>query len=117
MSVSQKSKNMKKSSKRSKNIRNNKKTKRNLKKMKGGMRLRDLKVGTVYKFTKNKVNALYPNGPKGDVVYVPMEHNEYLQEIGHARDDVLLEFKNTKTNEIFQIDVDFFEDIFELQQK
>lgn len=112
MSVSRKSKNMKKSSKRSKNLRNNKKTKRNLKKMKGGVRLEELVVNNVYNFTYDYVNALYPGGK---VVYVPKTNNKFLEEIGHMRDDVTLKFKNMNTNEIFHINADFM-DQFVLQE-
>lgn len=113
MSVSRKSKNMKKSSKRSKNLRNNKKTKKNLKKMKGGVRMRELVVNSVYNFTYPYVNALYPDGK---VFHVPKTNNKYLRQVEQVhRDEHRLEFQNIDSNEIFQIDVDFMDD-FILQQ-
>ena len=116
MSVSRKSKNMKKSSKRSKNLRNNKKTKRNLKKMKGGVRLNELMKENVYNFKSNYINILNPTNPKGQPVYVPKTNNQFLKNLGGVdRDETQLEFKNINTDEIFQINADFMDD-FDLQQ-
>ena len=118
MSVSQRSKRMKKSSKtskRSKKLRNNKKTKKNIKKMRGGVSQGQLVVGKVYTFTYNYVNALYP-GPAREVVYVPKINNKYLRyvaQIGRGEEN-RLEFQNMNSNEVFQIDADY-EDDFILQ--
>ena len=116
MSVSQRSKRMKKSSKtskRSKKLINNKKSKKNIKKMRGGVSQGQLVVGKVYTFTYNYINAMYPDGKS---VNVPKTNNKYLRyvaQIGRGEEN-RLEFQNMDSNEVFQIDADY-EDDFILQ--